>query len=341
MIRQYKILFHSCTLMVLLLQPLVGQNVSKVGTTAAKFLSIPVGPRAIALGNAFASIGDDATSLYWNPAGSTKIVGNDFQLSHTQWFAELRHTFSGIVITDADIGSFGVSINALTMPEMDITTEQFPEGTGEQFSAASYAIGITYARALTEWFSIGFTGKYIQEVIYNSKAAALAVDIGTLFTTPFYGIRLGVAISNFGSKMQITGSDLLVQKDIDETQHGNNANIDAYLGTDKFDLPLNLRLSLSGEVWKSDEQRFTLIIDASHPNDNVESISLGAEYSLFDDLISLRGGRYFLTDFEQRYAFGGGVKYQISPSLIVRIDYAYSSMGRLQNIQTYSLGLQF
>ncbi|MEW5798287.1 MAG: PorV/PorQ family protein [Bacteroidota bacterium] len=326
---------------VLLFSTTFGQDVTKVGTTAAKFLSIPIGPRAIALGNSYASIADEATSLYWNPAGITKIMGSDFHFSHTQWIAELRHTFTGVVVSDPDMGSFGISVIAMTMPEMEVTTEQFPEGTGEQFSANSYAFGLSYAKTLTEWFSIGITGKYVQEGIYNSKATALAVDIGTLFTTPFYGIRLGVAISNFGNKMQMTGSDLLVQKDIDETQHGNNASIDAYLGTDKFDLPLNLRISLSGEVFKTEEQRLTFAVDASHPNDNVESVSVGAEYSLFNDLISLRGGRHFLTDFEQKYAFGGGMKYPISPSIIVRIDYAYASMGRLQNVQTYSLGIQF
>ena len=43
--------------------------VDKTGTTAAKFLSIGVGSKAVAMGGAFTSIADDATAMYWNPAG--------------------------------------------------------------------------------------------------------------------------------------------------------------------------------------------------------------------------------------------------------------------------------
>ena len=50
-----------------------GQEVTKVGTTAAKFLSIPVGARAVGMGGAFVAVADDASSLYWNPAGIARL----------------------------------------------------------------------------------------------------------------------------------------------------------------------------------------------------------------------------------------------------------------------------
>ena len=40
---------------------------SKVGTSSAQFLGIGVGPKSIAMGGAFTSIADDASTLYWNP----------------------------------------------------------------------------------------------------------------------------------------------------------------------------------------------------------------------------------------------------------------------------------
>ena len=45
------------------------EGLSGVGTRAAEFLTIPVGPRAVAMGGAFAAAADDITSIYWNPAG--------------------------------------------------------------------------------------------------------------------------------------------------------------------------------------------------------------------------------------------------------------------------------
>jgi len=322
---------------------LFAQDVSKVGTTAAKFLTVPVGSRAIGMGGAFVSLANDMSSLYWNPSGIARINRPEALVSHSLWLADIRHDFAGIGLPFGDFGTIGFSVTAMTMPDMEVTTEAFPEGTGEMFSATSYAFGFSYARNLTDWFSIGATLKYVRETIYHSSSSAFAIDIGTLFTTPFQGIRLGVSITNFGEKLQITGEDLLVQKDIDESQYGNNSSVNAYLSTDKFDLPLVLRLSISGDAFKSSHQRLTLAVDASHPNDNTESVSAGFEYSMFNDLLMLRGGArsLFQRGTEESYTFGGGTRYDISSLIEIRLDYAYQSFGRLKNVHTFSLGFQF
>ena len=43
------------------------------GTTTANFLKLGAGARAEAMGGAYAAVADDATALYWNPAGLTRI----------------------------------------------------------------------------------------------------------------------------------------------------------------------------------------------------------------------------------------------------------------------------
>ena len=48
-------------------------QVTKVGTTAAKFLSVGVSARANAMGGAFTSVVNDASALYWNPAGASRF----------------------------------------------------------------------------------------------------------------------------------------------------------------------------------------------------------------------------------------------------------------------------
>ena len=51
----------------------------------------------------------------------------------------------------------------------EIWGEKGNENTGETFSAANYAVGATYSINLTDRFSIGFNGKYIQENIANKS----------------------------------------------------------------------------------------------------------------------------------------------------------------------------
>ncbi len=50
-----------------------GQDISKSGTTAAQFLKINIGPRAMGMGTAFTATASDMSSIYWNPAGLVSI----------------------------------------------------------------------------------------------------------------------------------------------------------------------------------------------------------------------------------------------------------------------------
>ncbi|MEO8398790.1 MAG: UPF0164 family protein, partial [Ignavibacteriaceae bacterium] len=84
-----------------------GTNVSKRGTTAASFLSIGQGPRAIGMGSAYVAISDDPSSLYWNPAGITKIEGASFMVDHTQWLADISYNFLAFTYNLGDFGTIG------------------------------------------------------------------------------------------------------------------------------------------------------------------------------------------------------------------------------------------
>ena len=64
--RKFLIIF-----LVIVAATLYGQ--SKVGSSAAPFLNIGIGPRAIAMGGAFVATANDVSSLYWNSAGAAKM----------------------------------------------------------------------------------------------------------------------------------------------------------------------------------------------------------------------------------------------------------------------------
>jgi len=329
----------------LLLVPglLLGQRISKVGTTAAPFLNIGVGARPIAMGGAYVSVAEDATALFWNVAGIARLPGNQVLLDHADWIADINFDYAGLIMNLGELGVFGLTFTSLSMGDMERTTEFEPDGNGELFSAGSFAIGVSYARNLTDRFSIGFTGKYISEKIMNSSARGLAIDIGTLYTTPFYGMKLGMSISNFGTKMQMTGRDMLVQYDIDPIRHGNNAALNANLETDQYELPLMFRVGVSVDVLQAVAgQRLLLAVDALHPNDNVESLNLGAEYS-FEDLVFLRLGykRLFSRDSEEGLTAGAGLRYRFLSNLGVRLDYAFQSFGRLNNVNRFTFLIYF
>jgi hypothetical protein len=329
-------------LLLIFYTPVQAVDVTKSGTTAAPFLVIDIGPRATGMGSAYVSLANDATAMYWNPAGISRLKNFEATFCNTKWIADLGFNYAGAVLSFGTVGNVGLNATFLSMDQMERTTEFQPEGTGEFFDAGSFAVGLSYARNLTEQFSIGFNVKYINERIYHCKAQGFALDVGALFDTHFQGITLGMCISNYGTKMQLDGQDLVVQHDINPVLSGNNSKINAKLQTDAFDLPLMFRVGLSTDLLKGDyHSNFIISVDALHPSDDKESINVGGEYILYD-MFSLRAGykELFKQDSEQGLTFGAGLRYTISGmNTTVYFDYAYIDFGVFSSVNMFSISL--
>lgn len=327
-----------------LMQSQVFSQVTKTGTTAAKFLSIGIGARANAMGGAFTSIANDASALYWNPAGVASLTDFEAMFTYTSLYKDLNININyvAIVLPAGEMGNFGVSVTALDYGEMNVTTVEFPEGTGERFSASNYAFALSYARNITDDFAAGVTVKYILEDIFNSSANGVAFDVGTIFRTPFLGIKFSSIITNYGSKMQMAGEDLLIRYDADPNSNGNNETVDAYYKTDKFDLPLRLQIGLSKDFAFMNEQRFTISVDATHPNDNAEYLNIGGELSFLENLISLRGGYkgLLLENNQEGLTLGVGLQYTLG-IFSVGFDYSYQKFEFLDYVHSFGVGIKF
>jgi hypothetical protein len=315
---------------------------SKVGTTAAQFLGIGVGPRANSMGGAFVAMSGDASAMYWNPGALSRIGHSQVMASHTDWLVETDLNWVGISLAlDAD-NAIGISLTQLDLGEDDVTTVQRPEGTGERWSAHDIAFTITYARNLTDRFSIGGSFKYISQHIWNESASSIAFDVGLLFTTPFDGLRLGMSLSNFGGDMRMDGKDLTRRIDLDPDNSGNNETIVANLKTDSWELPLFFRAGISYDVHRSDILRATVAADAVRPNDNVEHVNIGGEFG-FREMFFVRLGwkALFMDDAEEGFTAGMGLHYPLFGSTAATLDYSYQEFGIFKNVQTITLSVDF
>ncbi|MEJ5263371.1 MAG: PorV/PorQ family protein, partial [Ignavibacterium sp.] len=284
---------------------LVGQTL-KTGTTAAQVLKFNVGPRAIGMGGAFTSVADDILSTYWNPSGTASITSNEVFFNHTDLYLDIKHDYAAFATNLSDLGTVGLFVSVLSMDEMEVRTIENPEGTGEFFDAGALVVGLNYSRYLTENFSIGFNFKYVNESIWHMSANGFALDVGTLYKIPILNeFRIAASISNFGTKMQLSGRD--VTKTIASGSTGRDI-LNANLELDHFDLPLLFRFGVSADLLKDENSRLTLAVDAVHPNDHSEYINSGLEYS-WNEIVFIRGGynSLFETDSEKGLTIGFGL----------------------------------
>ena len=168
-------------------------QVSKVGTTAAAFLEIGPGAAATGMGGAFVSVANDATALYWNPAGTANFTKNEVTIFHANWIASTNFDYAALVIPLGEAGNLGLSFTSFSMADEMVRTVDLLKGL-VSFQCRGYAVGLSYARKLTDRFSIGFTAKYIQETIWHESASAVAIDVGTIFRTDlFNGLTIGAS----------------------------------------------------------------------------------------------------------------------------------------------------
>ncbi len=331
---------------IILILPAAGfsqfvSDVSKAGTTAAAFLEVGVGSRAVGLGEAYVAIANDVSAVYWNPAGLAQLGKRELGLNHIEWFADVTIDHASLAFPIKGFGTLAFGLTMLNMGDQDVRTVEEPDGTGERFGANDIAAGISYARSLTDRFAIGGTIKFVRQTIFNMHANGVALDVGTMFTTPLKGLRLGMSITNFGTKMRMRGDDTVVFVDIAPDNFGSNNRIVSRLDLESWSLPLNFRAGLAYEIKQTRGSKLTLALEGLHPNNNTESVNVGGEY-LFQGFFAVRAGyrSLFIRDGEGGLSLGAGLTTKIN-NMHLQFDYSYSDHNRLQSAQRFSIGLIF
>lgn len=307
------------------LQP--GQSQSKVGTSAAPFLGIGVGPSAIGMSGAITSIATDASVIYWNPGAISRLGKNQIMVSQADWIVDTKLNFISMVFALDRSNSVGFYLTHLDYGREEITDLQHQDGTGLYWTASDIVAGGAYARNLTDRFSIGGTFKYIYQQIYNERAGSMALDVGLLYKTPGEKFRIGMSISNFGSDMNMDGKDLFRQIDLDPAHEGHNETLVAKMKTDYWPLPLFFRVGISSDIISTSQLRLTLASDVFIPSDDVETAQLGIEMAFLDHVF-VRAGYQSIgnANSEEGLTVGAGAKVFAS-GMALEIDYTMQEFG--------------
>jgi hypothetical protein len=333
----------SMTLLSSNLSAQLTRTTTKVGSTVAQFLKIGAGSRAVAMGGSGVAMDGDIYASYWNPGSLSRMKTNgEVSFNHVKWLADMSYDFAAAALTIDGFGTIGAQLTSFSVPEDIVRTEINPDGDGRRWDAGSFALGVSFSRALTDRFSIGMTAKYIREAIWNMSAQGFALDIGTIYTTQFNDLKIGASISNFGSKLRLDGHDVSFNTNPGGISGQGPQNVQSLYKTEAYDIPLLFRLGLSMDAVKIDNMRATVAVDATHPNDNTEYINSGLELA-YDEMFFGRIGykSFLMQDSEEGMTWGIGVNVGINNTTGIKLDYAFADFGRLKNVQYLTLSVTY
>lgn len=349
-----KLIFITILITVFLSQMMFAQKPHRFGTTAAEFLAIGYGGAGIAMGDAHVSMVGDISAIYWNPAGLAHMQRNEAVFLMQPWIADIKTTFVGAGAVIPSIGTLAVGIIHVGYGDMERTSVDYQEGTGEIFSADDYAFSLSYGRLLTDWFSFGATAKYVSSKIWHTSASAVAVDLGVIVKTNFFsftgeradGMRIGMSISNYGTRMKYEGLDLVFPIDPNPLENGEFKDVPGQYRMGEWELPLIFRIGAAVDAFKFDNNRLTMEVDALHPNNSAEYVNAGLQYEFnmpTSGAFYLRGGYkgLWLPKSEYGFTFGAGFVKYLMNNVGLKVDYAFRPIGILGNSHSYSLGITF
>ncbi len=314
-----------------------GQEVTKVGTAGAKFLSINVIPRAAAMGDAYVAVANDVSSPFWNPAGIANVEHNGVFIGYTNWLVDTKYPAVSVVKDFGLMGKIAFFMNGVHIPGFE-AVQLSPGGIRDygEFSYSALQTGVTYAKYFTDKFAAGVNLKFLYEdygkydFIEGSPhpvAYGVALDAGTYFNTGWKSLRVSMSLQNLGPDMKPSGN--YVHEIVEGSQMiAETLNFRAY------PLPMVFRLGAAMEVLEDENKRLTLAVEATHPNDNKETFSIGSEFQL-KHLITLRAG-YKLGVDEGGLSAGAGLSVKG-----IRIDYSFSDFGALPDIHRIGLFYKF
>ena len=277
-------------------------------------LKLPLGPRPVAMGEAFVGLADDLNATAWNPAGLTQIKGYQAGFMHSIYLQETSLEYLAYaqeLFPGAGIGANLTYLNYGTLDKVNETAGGLPEIVGE-FTPNTFTFTAGYGQSFGDALALGGALKFISQSIDTESYAAVALDAGMLLQPGVSGLKLGLAVQNLGTAMADSP------------------------------LPMNAK---AGAAYRmpafADNDVWHLLLDVNVPfgDANYTSANLGTEYWI-NDVVAGRLG-YKVKDTGELGGVTGltaglGVKLEM-----INLDYALVDFGDLGMTHQIAVGVSF
>lgn len=323
----------SCLIVALALAP--GFSQDKLAQTGLKFLSVTTDARASAMGEATATLSGTSAAMFFNPAGMARLQTRvEAALGQVQWIGDIKYSYGSLALNLAEgkYGVFGLSFLSVDYGDVLGTIPADNDAgfidTGV-FSPTALSVGLGYAKALSDKFSVGGNIRYVKqdlqssiigfnsdgsEMLTDNRVNVMAFDFGIIYRTGYKSLDFGMNVRNFSEELKYQDEG--------------------------FQLPLTFEIGLSMNAMDllaaaESQHDFIVSVDAVHPRDYAEQMNIGGEY-VFVNSFALRAGYAFPND-EHNFSAGAGFRKASNLAL----DYAYTPFGVFDPVHRFSIKLAF
>jgi Type IX secretion system protein PorV len=190
---------------------------SSNSSDGALFLLLPVGAKAVGMGQAMVAEHPGSEAVWWNPAAIARELKKEIGIHHSQTIAATGDAITFLYPT-APVGALALSVNVLNFGDQQITDPGgVPIGV---VLPRNVLFAATYGAALGKRLNAGVTYKRLQyrvdcsgqcSTVPTFTATSSAVDFGFQYDLPTESpLTLGAAVRNIGTRLQVNDREQAV-----------------------------------------------------------------------------------------------------------------------------------
>lgn len=340
-------IFWIISLSFLMLQTsLFAQDETIAPKYSNEFLQIGVGARSLGMGNALVAGVDDVTSVYWNPAGLTRVKNKiDVGLMHSEYFAGIaKYDYVGLAHKIDEKSGMGFAAIRFGVDDIPNTTQLIDnEGNIDYdrisfFTAADYGFLFSYGRELAvDGLSVGGTVKIVHRRAGDfARSWGFGIDAGMQYNINdkwYFGAMARDVTSTFNAwifNLDADMTEVFLETGNEIPENGLELTLPRLIlaAKRKIDIGWN-DISISPEINASittDGRRNTLVKSGVVSIDPVMGIEIG-----WKDMIAVRTG---VNNFQYVKNFDDSETLVFQPNIGlgvtfkgITLDYAFTNIG--------------
>lgn len=307
---------------LLLLIPIFLIGISnEAGTTGFTFLKVIFSARAAALGNAYTGLSNDASAVFFNPAGLVQINNPEAEVTYMNYLDGVNCASAVYAVPYNNKTSFGIFAKGLSASEDRTLIDAYGQyaGTDGTFGVSDFVAGISAARTILPILDLGVNVKFIQESLDDQSATAVAFDAGLMHQTTNKNLKIGISLRNIGKQL-------------------------SYYTDNEYEEKMPLTAALGFNLHPN--EKLYAVLDIYKPLNYDYLGRVGLEYKIHEILLFRAGYKTNASDWKTGgddevfagMSFGFGINLN---QYKIKMDYAVASYGDLGFVNLITMGYSF